>query len=137
MSDEPNTSGGGRSLGGGSNEPLPASWSRPQSSRIGRVGDWSGYVVFRKRHITMSIGVINKKTPIIGIIAREAAVQVADLVRSGVCNQEVVEGAAAHRRGRMMMMTTMKMKMKIRGRAGSQAEKGGKLVHHMRVHDHC
>ncbi|KAG6826516.1 hypothetical protein H0H92_015509 [Tricholoma furcatifolium] len=35
--------GGGRSLGGGSAEPLPQSWSRPsQAPRVGRIGDWSG-----------------------------------------------------------------------------------------------
>lgn len=80
----------------------------------------------------MSVGAINKKPPIIGII--EAAVQVADLVRLVVCNQEVEgeEGEAAHRRERMMMMMmTMKMTILIRGRAGLQVEREGKLVHYM------
>ncbi|KAF9466781.1 hypothetical protein BDZ94DRAFT_1306004 [Collybia nuda] len=46
MSDDNNVnseSGGGRSLGGGSNEPLPSSWARPAAApRVGRIGDWSG-----------------------------------------------------------------------------------------------
>lgn len=44
MSDESkNTTGGGRSLGGGAAEPLPSSWSRPsERPRVGRIGDWSG-----------------------------------------------------------------------------------------------
>ena len=43
MSDDNQTTGGGRSLGGGSAEPLPSSWSRPsERPRVGRIGDWSG-----------------------------------------------------------------------------------------------
>ncbi|KAH0580409.1 UBX domain-containing protein 1 [Termitomyces sp. J132] len=44
MSDNDNNiTGGGRSLGGGSAEPLPASWARPtQTPRVGRIGNWSG-----------------------------------------------------------------------------------------------
>ena len=35
-------SGGGRSLSGGVNEPLPSTWNRPsQPPRVGRVGAWS------------------------------------------------------------------------------------------------
>ena len=43
MSDDSNsTTAGGRSLGGGAAEPLPASWSRPsERPRVGRIGDWS------------------------------------------------------------------------------------------------
>lgn len=42
--DNSNTTGG-RSLGGGAAEPLPASWARPtQAPRVGRIGNWSGYV---------------------------------------------------------------------------------------------
>ncbi|KAG5645308.1 hypothetical protein DXG03_006497 [Asterophora parasitica] len=38
-----NTTGGGRTLGGGAAQPIPAAWSRPtQAPRVGRVGDWSG-----------------------------------------------------------------------------------------------
>ncbi|KAG6887996.1 hypothetical protein C0995_011101 [Termitomyces sp. Mi166 len=38
-----NTTEGGRSLGGGASEPLPASWARPtQTTRVGRIGNWSG-----------------------------------------------------------------------------------------------
>ncbi|KAG6885699.1 hypothetical protein C0992_004961 [Termitomyces sp. T32_za158] len=41
--DNSNTTGGGRSLGGGAAEPLPTSWTRPtQAPRVGRIGDWSG-----------------------------------------------------------------------------------------------
>jgi len=42
MSDDNKT--GGRSLGGGDNEPLPSSWVRPANSqpRVGRIGDWTG-----------------------------------------------------------------------------------------------
>lgn len=41
-SDSTNSSGG-RSLGGGASQPLPASWARPSDRpRVGRIGDWSG-----------------------------------------------------------------------------------------------
>ncbi|KAF8804185.1 SEP-domain-containing protein [Phlegmacium glaucopus] len=44
MSDDSNnTTGGGRSLGGGAPQPLPSSWSQPsERPRFGRIGDWSG-----------------------------------------------------------------------------------------------
>ncbi|KAF5367303.1 hypothetical protein D9757_010083 [Collybiopsis confluens] len=35
---------GGRSLGGDSNEPLPAGWGQSNARRIGRIGDLSGWV---------------------------------------------------------------------------------------------
>lgn len=43
MSDDNNQgSGGGQSLSGGANEPLPSTWSRPsQAPRVGRIGNWS------------------------------------------------------------------------------------------------
>ena len=46
MSDNDNNNiTGGRSLEGGAAEPLAASWARPaQAPRVGRIGDWSGYV---------------------------------------------------------------------------------------------
>lgn len=35
-------SGGGRSMSGGANEPMPSTWNRPsQAPRIGRIGDWA------------------------------------------------------------------------------------------------
>ncbi|KAG6833316.1 hypothetical protein H0H87_008948 [Tephrocybe sp. NHM501043] len=38
-----NTTGGGRSLGGGPAEPMPSSWAQPsQAPRVGRIGNWSG-----------------------------------------------------------------------------------------------
>ncbi|KAK1229739.1 protein phosphatase regulator [Marasmius sp. AFHP31] len=41
MSDNDNNSGG-RSLGGGSNQPLPSSWGQSNSApRVGRIGDWN------------------------------------------------------------------------------------------------
>ncbi|KAF5375951.1 hypothetical protein D9615_008158 [Tricholomella constricta] len=41
--DADNSTGSGRTLGGGAAEPMPASWSRPsQAPRVGRIGDWSG-----------------------------------------------------------------------------------------------
>lgn len=45
------TNNAGRTLGGGSAEPLPTNWSQRSSasaSRVGRIGDWnrsSSYVV--------------------------------------------------------------------------------------------
>ncbi|KAF5361436.1 hypothetical protein D9758_006167 [Tetrapyrgos nigripes] len=43
MSDNDNSnSNGGRSLGGGSAEPLPSSWANPNTTRrVGRIGDWN------------------------------------------------------------------------------------------------
>jgi len=42
MSDNTDDNGGGRTLGGGASEPLPASWARPsQAPRTGRIGNWS------------------------------------------------------------------------------------------------
>ncbi|KAJ8090377.1 protein phosphatase regulator [Marasmius tenuissimus] len=41
MSDD-NVNSGGRSLGGGSNQPLPSSWGQSNSApRVGRIGDWN------------------------------------------------------------------------------------------------
>jgi len=41
MSGDGDNQGGGRSLGGDSNEPLPSSWARPTAApRIGRIGAW-------------------------------------------------------------------------------------------------
>ncbi|KZW03206.1 SEP-domain-containing protein [Exidia glandulosa HHB12029] len=40
MSDNDNNNGG-RSLGGGPAEPMPAGWGAPSRPRVGRVGDWN------------------------------------------------------------------------------------------------
>ncbi|KAL0574230.1 protein phosphatase regulator [Marasmius crinis-equi] len=42
MSEDDNNNKGGRSLGGGSAEPMPSSWGQSNSApRVGRIGDWN------------------------------------------------------------------------------------------------